>query len=69
MIALLETREKFILVWVIVDKLTKVAYFIPIKTAYKLERLEKLDIKEIIRLHGIPVTIVSNRDTRFAKRF
>ena len=47
------------------DRHTKVAHFIPIKTGYTLERLAKLYIKEIVRLHGIPVAIVSDRDTRF----
>ena len=51
------------------DRLTKVAHFIPIKTGYTLERLAKLYIKEIVRLHGIPVTIVSDIDTRFVGRF
>ena len=68
-IALSKTREKFDTVWVVVDRLTKVAHFIPIKTGYTLERLAKLYIKETVRLHGIPVTIVSDRDTRFVGRF
>ena len=55
--------------WVIVDWLTKVAHFIPIKIGYQMERLVYLYIKEIVRLHGIPVTIVSDRDTRFVGRF
>ena len=67
--ALPKTREKFDIVWVVVDRLTKVAHFIPIKTGYTLERLAKLYVKEIVRLHGIPVTIVSDRDTRFVGRF
>ena len=67
--ALPKTREQFNTVWVMVDRLTKVARFIPIKTGYTLERLAKLYIKEIVRLHGIPVTIVSDRDTRFVGRF
>ena len=51
------------------DRLTKVAHFLPIKTGYTLERLAKMYIKEIVRLHGIPVTIVSDIDTRFVGRF
>ena len=67
--ALPKTREKFDTVWVVVDRLTKVAHFIPIETGYTLERLAKLYIKEIVRLHGILVIIVSDRDTRFVGRF
>ena len=66
--ALPKTREKFNTVWVVVDRLTKVAHIIPITTGYTLERLAKLYIKEIVRLHGIPVTIVSDKDTRFMRR-
>ena len=55
--------------WVIVDRLTKSAHFLPIKVSYSLKMLAKLYIKEVIRLHGIPVSIVSNRDPRFTSRF
>ena len=56
-------------VWVIVDRLTKTAHFLPIKMTYSMDRLAELYIKEIIRLHGISVSIVSNRDPRFTSRF
>ena len=67
--ALPRTRERYDSIWVIVDRLTKVAHFIPIKTGYTLEQLAKLYVKEIVRLHGVPVSIVSDRDTRFVGRF
>jgi transposase InsO family protein len=53
-------------VWVIVDQLTKTAHFLPIKMTY---RLAELYIKEIVRLHGISVSIVSDHDPRFTSRF
>ena len=56
-------------IWVIVDRLTKFAHFLPIRANYPLERLAQLYIQEIIRLHGIPLTIISNRDPRFTSRF
>ena len=56
-------------VWVIVDRLTKSAHFIPIKNTFPLEKLTKLYVKNIIRLHGTPVSIVSDRDARFTSRF
>ena len=56
-------------VWVVVDRLTKSAHFIPIKMTYPLEKLARLYIREIVRLHGIPKTIVSDRDPRFVSRF
>ncbi|XP_050890689.1 uncharacterized protein LOC127096115 [Lathyrus oleraceus] len=51
-------------IWVIVDKLTKSAHFIPIKIDYPMERLAKLYIEKIVSLHGIPSSIVSDRDAR-----
>jgi len=56
-------------IWVVVDRLTKSAHFLPLKTTYSAEQLAKLYIKEIVRLHGVPISIVSNRDTKFASRF
>ncbi|XP_071939216.1 uncharacterized protein [Coffea arabica] len=52
-------------VWVIVDRLTKSAHFLPVNMSYSLEKLAKLYTEEIMRLHGIPVSIVSDRDPRF----
>ena len=64
-----KTREKFDAIWVVVDRLTKTARFIPIKTRYKLEKLKLLCVKEVVRLRGIPTSVVSDRDTRFVERF
>ncbi|KAK5777176.1 hypothetical protein PVK06_045143 [Gossypium arboreum] len=56
-------------IWVIVDRLTKSAHFIPVRTNYSLNKLAELYIKEIVRLHGIPLSIISDRDPRFTSRF
>ena len=56
-------------IWVIVDRLTKFAHFIPINIIFSLEKLTSLYISEILRLHGVPSSIVSNRDPRFTSRF
>ena len=56
-------------VWVIVDRLTKSAHFIPVRTDFSLQKLAKLYVAEIVRLHGVPVSIVSDRDPRFTSRF
>ena len=56
-------------IWVIVDRLTKCAHFIPIKKTFSLDKLSQIYIKEIIRLHGTPVSIVSDRDPRFISKF
>ncbi|KAG8486038.1 hypothetical protein CXB51_019344 [Gossypium anomalum] len=56
-------------IWVIVDRLTKSAHFIPVRTGYSLNKLAELYIREIVRLHGIPLSIISDRDPRFTSRF
>ena len=56
-------------VWIVVDRLTKSAYFLPVRTDYSLDKLAELYIKEIVRLHGIPISIISDRDSRFTLRF
>ncbi|KAJ4975503.1 hypothetical protein NE237_000609 [Protea cynaroides] len=56
-------------VWVIVDCLTKIARFIAIRPQYTLERLAKLYVDNIVRLHGVPESIVSDRDPRFTSKF
>ncbi len=63
------TQKKHDAVWVIVDRLTKSAYFLLVRTDYSLEKLAKLYISEIVRLYGIPIFIISERDPRFTSRF
>ncbi|GJS22667.1 putative reverse transcriptase domain-containing protein [Tanacetum coccineum] len=52
-------------IWVIVDRLTKSAHFLPIREDYKTEKLARIYINEIVARHGVPVSIISNRDGRF----
>uniref|UniRef100_A0A151UFK9 Transposon Ty3-I Gag-Pol polyprotein n=1 Tax=Cajanus cajan TaxID=3821 RepID=A0A151UFK9_CAJCA len=68
-VGLPKTVKNLDAIWVIVDRLTKSAHFIPINIRYPLERLTKLYISEIVRLHGVPTSIVSDRDPRFTSRF
>lgn len=63
------TRAGHDTVWVIVDRLTKSAHFIATKKTFALDKLAQLYVREIIRLHGAPVSIVSDRDPRFVSRF
>ena len=63
------TQQKHDFVWVIVDKLTKSAHFIPVKIDYSMDQLAELYVKEIVRLHGVLLYTVSNRDLRFTSRF
>ena len=48
-------------IWVIVDRLTKSAHFLPMKNSDSIEKLAELYVKEIVRLHGTPISIVSDR--------
>ncbi|KAI3695283.1 hypothetical protein L1987_78278 [Smallanthus sonchifolius] len=56
-------------IWIIVDHLTKSAHFLPIRETFLSERLAEVFINEIVARHGMPLIIVSDRDTRFTSRF
>ena len=56
-------------IWVIMDRLTKSVYFLAIRSTFSLESLVKLYINEIVKFHGVPVSIVSVWDLRFTSRF
>ena len=56
-------------VWVIVDRLTKSAHFLAMRMTFTLEEFYRLYIREIVRLHRVTVSIVSNRHSRFTTRF
>ncbi|GJZ89148.1 putative reverse transcriptase domain-containing protein [Tanacetum coccineum] len=56
-------------IWVIVNRLTKSAHFLPMREDYKMDRLARLYLNEIVARHGVPISIISDRDSRFASRF
>ena len=56
-------------IWVVVDRLTKSAHFLAMNMRMSMAKLAQLYIKEIVRLHGIPSSIVLDRDLRFTSRF
>ena len=53
----------------IIDRLTESAHFIPVKIDYSMDQLVELYVDEIVRLHGVPLSIVSDRDPRFTSKF
>ena len=68
-IGLPKTRTRRDSIWVIVDRMTKAAHFLAIRQTDSLETLARVYIVEIVRLHGVPLAIVSDRDPRFTSRF
>nr|GEV16679.1 hypothetical protein [Tanacetum cinerariifolium] len=56
-------------IWVIVDRLTKFAYFLPMRDDYKMDRLARLYLNEIVARHGMPISTILDRDSRFTSRF
>ena len=56
-------------IWVIVDRLTKSTHFLVVRMTFTLEEFFQLYMREIVHLHGVPVSIVSDRDPRFTTHF
>ncbi|KAL0540140.1 hypothetical protein IC582_024370 [Cucumis melo] len=63
------TLRGFTVIWVVVDRLTKSAHFVPGKSTYTASKWAQLYMSEIVRLHGVPVSIVSDRDARFTSKY
>ena len=63
------TSSSYDAAWVIVDRLTKSSHILPIKISCPLYRLAQIYIQEIIRLHGVSTSIVSDKDSRFTSKF
>jgi hypothetical protein len=64
-----KTSRGFDLIWVIMDHLTKLAHFVPVKTNYRASRYTEIYVARIMSLHGIPKTIVTDRGTQFVSQF
>ena len=64
-VGLPKTLGKYDSIWVIVDRLTKSAHLITVKVTYNEEKLANIYISEIVRLHGVPLSIISDRGTQF----
>ena len=63
------SRRQHDSIWVIVDRMTKSAHFLPVKTTHSAEDYAKLYIQEIVRLHGVPISIISDRGAQFTAQF
>jgi hypothetical protein len=68
-VGLPKTQSGYDSIWVIVDRLSNVAHFIPVKTTYKGSKIAELYIARIVCLHGVPKNIVFDRGTQFTSKF
>ena len=64
-----KAKQGFNVIWVVVERLTKMAHFIQGKSTYRVDRWAQLYIKEIVRMHGVPASTVSDLDTTFTSQF
>jgi hypothetical protein len=69
MVGLPRTQAGYDSIWVIVDRLMKVAHFILVKTTYSEAKLEELYMSRVVCLHGVPKKIVSDRGSQFTSKF
>ena len=68
-VGLPKTSKGYDSIWVIVDRLTKTAHFLPVKTTHTAKQYAQLYMDRIVSLHGIPKTIISDRGTQFIAQF
>ncbi|KAA0032070.1 pol protein [Cucumis melo var. makuwa] len=64
-----KTLKGYIVIWVVIDRLTKSVHFVPGKSTYTASKWGQFYMTEIVRLHGVPVSIISDRDARFTSKF
>ena len=68
-VGLPRSRDGYDSIWAIMDRLTKSAHFLPVKAIYYVAKLAKLYVKYIMCLHGVPISIASDRGSVFTSRF
>jgi hypothetical protein len=68
-VGLPRTQSSYDSIWVIMDQLTKIAHFIPVKTTYSGPQLAELYMSRIVCLHGVSKKIVFDRGTQFTSKF
>ena len=67
-VGLPRTRKGYDSIWIVVDRLTKSVHFIPVKTMYSTAQYAQIYMDQIVRLHGVPMTIISDRGSQFTSR-
>ena len=66
---LLRSTKGYDSIWVIVDRLTKSAHFLPVRTTYTVDHYAKIFLDRIVSLHGVLISIVFDRGTQFTSKF
>ncbi|GJZ43046.1 putative reverse transcriptase domain-containing protein [Tanacetum coccineum] len=64
-----KSSQGYNIIWVIVDRLTKSAIFVPMRETDPMDKLARMYLKEVVTRHGIPLSIICDRDPRFASNF
>jgi hypothetical protein len=67
-VGLPNTSQRHDSIWVIVDRLTKTTHFLPVHTTYNAKMYSEIYLDQIVRLHGVPKTIISDRGAQFIAR-
>ena len=68
-VGLPRTSKQHDAIWVIVDRYTKSAHFLSVRMTYTMDQFAELYIQEIVRLHGVPISFISDWDPRFTSKF
>ena len=68
-VGLPNTSQKHDSIWVIIDRLTKTAHFLPVRTTYSTKRYVEIYLDQIVHLHGVPKTIISDHGAQFVAHF
>jgi len=68
-VGLPRTQRQHDSIWVIIDKMTKSTHFIPVKVSFSAKDYAKLYINEIVKLHGVPLSIILDWGTQFTSHF
>lgn len=69
MVGLRKTRKAFDSIWIVVHRIMKLTHFLPVKTTYGAEDYARLYINDIVRLHGVPLSIISDHGAQFTSHF